>query len=288
MKRLLFISFSLLALSCTKSQPLQVERKIASWHSCYELLSDIVYHSQKSNGYGSTGFHFSKSLTEVEDLYGDESFFSIQSRVSNQEIKKNNTKLNKLLNEDNGAIDSIEDKVNTVTRTQAQNLYDDMTSTPCVRNDGPYQRPGVSLGYCFGRAIISHFHALRRGVHPESMKKIWVVGPMRGNWGHHVAYMVRGEYGKWFVIDNVTGLVPHDEWIESLKTFKNTSSELMFFVTEANRFGPESSKVYNTVDLFNVSNRNWNQFDRESDYYRGFFRDFFAWLDEQPKPEIFK
>ena len=119
------------------------------------------------------------------------------------------------------------------------------------------------------------------------MKKIWVVGPMSGNWGHHVAYMVRGDNGKWFVIDNVTGLVTHDTWIAKLKQFKKSNDELMFFTTEASRFGPDSHRTYNTVDLFNVSNSNWSQFDRDSDYYKGFFHDFFEWLDQQPKPESF-
>lgn len=281
MIRLLLLS--LILSSCASTGP---RRGIASWHSCYETLSSVIYHSNKSSRYGANGFHFAKNLAEAEELYGDESFFSIQGRLSNDEIRKNNTKLRTLLNRKEVIDQPDAAKATRLSENQASTLYDDMTSTPCVRNDSPYQQPGVALGYCFGRAIVSHFHALRRGVHPQAMKKIWVVGDM-GHWGHHVAYMVRGDEGKWFVIDNVTGLVPHNEWMNSLKTFQRGDKEVMFFVTEANRFGPESNRAYTTADLFNVQNRNWNSFDRENDYYRGFFRDFFEWLDQQPEPAQF-
>lgn len=281
MIRLLLISLTLTSCATTDSS-----RGIASWHSCYETLSSVIYHSNKSSRYGSLGFHFAKDLAEIEDLYGDESFFSIQGRLSNDEIRENNLKLRTLLDAEEAIDEPANGRVLQVSKEQATTLYNDMTSTPCVRNDGPYQRPGVALGYCFGRAIVSHFHALRRGVHPQSMKKIWVVGDM-GHWGHHVAYMVRGDQGKWFVVDNVTGLVSHDKWMNSLKNYQRGNKEVMFFVTEASRFGPDSNRAYTTADLFNVQGRNWQSFNRENDYYRGFFHDFFDWLDQQPEPSQF-
>lgn len=280
----ILILFLVIGCTATKKEP---SRSIASWHSCYETLSSIIYHSNKSYNYGLTGFQFATDLASVEQLYGDESFFLIQGRLSNAEIKKSNSKLRQLLAKKAQIDEADPSKVVRITEEQASTLYDDMERTPCVADDSAYQRAGVNLGYCFGRAIVSHFHGLRRGIHPQAMKKIWVVGPMHGDWGHHVAYMVRGNNGKWYVIDNVTGVVPHTEWMNQLKTFKNTDQELMFFVTEANRFGPESNTTYNTVDLFNVQNQNWSGFKKSSDYYRGFFRDFFHWLDKQPKPEQF-
>lgn len=261
-----------------------VKRNPASWHSCFEDLNAIIFHKQLSNGLGHIDFHLAGSLNDLEDGYGSESLFTIQGRLSNNDINLNNNRLSELLNND-PFVES--NKVTRLDRDQAQTVYDDMMSTPCVRNDGPYQRPGVEVGYCFGRAITSHMHAIRRGVEPKSMKKIWVVGPMRGDWGHHVAHMIRADDGSWWVIDNVTGLVKVDQWIAALKGFKDTSKELMFFVTEASRFGPQKNFTYNTVNLFNVQNRQFEVFQKDNDYYIGFFKDLFQHLDETPVLETF-
>lgn len=269
---------------CSTYSPYFGKRTPASWHSCFEDLNAIVYHKQLSSGTGNVDFHLAGSLDDFEAGYGEEGMFTIHGRMNNKDIKLNNKRLAEVLQEE-PFLES--DKVTRIDREQAKKIYNDMESTPCVRNDGPYQRADVAIGYCFGRAIVSHMHALRRGVDPKAMKKIWVVGPMRGNWGHHVAHMIRADDGSWWVIDNVTGLVKADEWISDLKTYKKTSKELMFFVTEASRFGPKKNYTYSTVNLFNVQNGEFDIFQKENDYYSGFFRDLFEHLDETPLPEPF-
>lgn len=272
-------------LGCSHSQaPRKLQRVPASWHSCFEDLNAIIFHKQLASGSGKVDFHLAGSLNDLEMAYGQESLFRIQNRLSNNDIILNNQRISELLNNE-GFIES--NKVNRLDRDQAKTIYEDMLNTPCVRNDGPYQRPGVEIGYCFGRAITSHMHAIRRGVEPQAMKKIWVVGPMRGNWGHHVAHMIRSDDGSWWVIDNVTGLVKVDQWISSLKTFKNTNKELMFFVSEASRFGPQKNFTYNTLNLFNIRNGEFSYFQKENDYYIGFFKDLFEYLDENPVDEVF-
>lgn len=271
---------AIFASSCASHQ----HRGPASWHSCYEDLNAIVFRPGGAHALDSAPFHQSQTLADLRQAYGEESFFDIHMQMSNEDIVKNNDNLLRLLNEE-PFLES--DAVNRLSKPQAKKLYDEMNNTPCVSNDSPYQRPGVAIGYCFGRAIVSHMHALRRGIDPRAMKKIWVVGPMRGDWGHHVAYMVRAKNGSWWVVDNVTGLVSHKEWIRQLKTFKYTDKELMFFVSEAARFGPRKNYSYNTVNLFNIQGNQFSGFDREADYYRGFFRDLFEYLDETPQPEAF-
>lgn len=283
------ISYSIVFLSllagCAHHQKGGSQRHPASWHSCFENLNALVFRKRLMENKGMRDFHLAGTLDDLEQGYGSEGMFSIAGRTSNSDILLNNKRVEELLRDE--AFPESDD-VTRLNRNQAREVYDDMTSTPCVRNDGPYQRRDVAIGYCFGRAIVSHMHALRRGVDPSSMKKIWVVGPMRGNWGHHVAHMIRADDGSWWVIDNVTGLVKHDEWIQRLNGFKNTQKELMYFVTEASRFGPRKNFTYNTVNLFNVQNRNYDAFDYENDYYKGFFRDLFEHLDETPNPPRFE
>lgn len=266
------------------NQVKKIERYPASWHSCFEDLNALIFHKQLTSGSGNVDFHLAGSLSDLEAAYGEESLFTIQNRLSNDAISLNNQRVSELLDNES-FIES--DKVSRLDRDQAKTIYEDMQNTPCVRNDGPYQRPGVEIGYCFGRAITSHMHAVRRGVEPQAMKKIWVVGPMRGNWGHHVAHMIRSNDGSWWVIDNVTGLVKVDQWISSLKTFKNTNKELMFFVSEASRFGPQKNFTYNSLNLFNIRNNEFSSFQKENDYYIGFFKDLFEHLDENPVEETF-
>ncbi len=284
-KRSLYLICLTILIGCSHSGRVsRIERTPASWYSCFEDLNAIVFHKQLADGFGNVDFHLAGSLDDLELGYGSEGFFSIHGRLSNKDIQLNNKRVSELLKKEP---DLESDKVTRLDREQAQTIYDDMVNTPCVRHDGPYQRPGVAIGYCFGRAITSHMHAIRRGVEPQAMKKIWVVGPMRGDWGHHVAHMIRADDGSWWVIDNVTGLVKADQWISSLKTYKNTNKELMFFVSQASRFGPRENFTYNTVNLFNVTDGNYDFFQKDNDYYSGFFKDLFKYLDENPVDEVF-
>ncbi len=281
------LALLLLFFSCSQWTPKEVApRDPASWHSCFELLDGLVHRSTSVYTTPKSRIANAQNLKELEDAYGNESFFHLQQRLTDQEIVANNEALVTLLNRE-PLTQAHVNKTPRIHSEQAQELYQDMVSTPCVRNDSPYQRPGVALGYCFGRAIVSHFHALRREVDPRSMKKIWVVGKMRGDWGHHVAFMIKGEDNLWYVIDNVTGVVTHDKWIERLKGFQLPGKNIMFFVSEAARFGPDNNRTYHTIDLFNLSGPQWQQYSKEDDFYKGFFRDFFDWLDKQPIPQPF-
>lgn len=274
-----------IALSCT-TQTRNGNRDIASWNGCFEDMNNLVYRAYHGNNFGSRNLHLATDLNDLKRMYGTESYFNIHSRMSNEEILENNAALRELLNNEADPEDlpnkslAGSSNLKRAERSQAKTIYDDMRNSPCVSNSGPYQRADVRVGFCFGRAIIAHMFAILRGFDPRSMKKIWVVGPM-GVWGHHVAFMVRGKDGTWWVIDNVTGLVTHEQWMDRMvSNYKVTDRELMFFTSEASRFGPRFNYTYNSVNLFNVRNGNYDDFDYGSDYYKGFFRDFFAYFDQ--------
>ena len=62
----------------------------------------------------------------------------------------------------------------------------------------------------------------------------------------------------------------------------------MFFITRAGRFGHATNSLYNSVDLFNVSERNMPRYasveaknrSKSNDFYKGFFMDFYEHLEE--------
>lgn len=242
--------------------------------SSFELIQELS-RAQNFNGAFQGNLQSVRSLKALEEAYQNESFFTIQQGHSAAEINGLNARVGELLQE-SASPPSSPNTVNSINQTQARELYRALTEANVTQNEQCYARPGVSLGFCFGRAVIVHAESLLRKVNPNAIKKIWVVGDM-GHWGHHVATMVKAEDGGWYVIDNVTGVVKSDQWIQRLTSMgRDSSRPPMIFVTQASRFGPENARVYNTVDLFNQPPSPYN---RETDYYSGYFFDYFDWLD---------
>ncbi len=216
-----------------------------------------------------------QSLTQIEKAYGGWSFFHTQNTLPAQKINLHNQKMESALRQDLD-LPAQEGRVPWVTNSEANEVYESMKNNNVVRCDLSYERPGQSIGFCFGRATIAHMEALRMGVHPEAIRKIWVIGDM-GHWGHHVATMVKTENG-WKVLDNVTGFVSPEDWMTQMKAQTRGDKPLMFFSSNAERFGPASNAGYDPTDLFGSGS---------DDYYNSFFRDYFSWLDEQPAIETF-
>lgn len=268
-----FIAFTLLSATTTA---------YANFKSCFEMVNRLM---SPEVFYGEGASVFSKALTvkELEQLYGHESFFSIQSRLDSSEITQHNKNLLKVLKK-NPEFKNAQQNVTEVSKKQASDLYKAMKKSNVYENEICYTRPDVTVGYCFGRAVVVHTEAILRGVDPGAIKKIWVVGDL-GHWGHHVATMVRGSNEKWYVIDEVTGVVTVEDWISALSTMKKRGAKTpMFFVSQAERVGPYNAQTYNMMDLFNT---NTARFKRSSDYYLGYFRDYFDWLDTREPVEKF-
>jgi len=135
--------------------------------------------------------------------------------------------------------------------------------------------PNENIGFCFGRATAVHLEALGKPykLHPSAIRKIWVFGPMKGGWGHHVATIVltrKNPEGHTFVVvDPVTGVITAEKWIKDIRKNYQISAKdpLMYFVTDPSRFGPYPGK-YTRMDLFGPDKGN-----RDTDAYRGYFDD---------------
>lgn len=218
------------------------------------------------------------TLREFEKSYGGWSFFEIHSQFSDAKIRRFNKKLRTLLAP--GPMPEQKDPkyVYRLTNDEADRFYQSFENNPVGSCSADYEPGGIKIGFCFGRAIIAHIEALRYGVHPSSIKKIWVVGDMK-EWGHHVATMIKTESG-WKVFDNETGLVSAHRWIELQQAEKKPGAKpLMFFVSSAERFGPSNNGTYQATDLFG---------DGMNDYYNGFFSDYFRWVHEGGSAPTFK
>lgn len=136
-----------------------------------------------------------------------------------------------------------------------------------------YQQTGVSIGYCFGRAYYFHRALMTLGVSDDAIMKAWVVGKIGENWQFHVATMVRGEDGDWWVMDTVSGSwargVRVRDWYLAWK--KKSSAATRIYFTRPEKFTPALG-AYNLVQL-------GYGLDREKDWYKNYFIDLDTWMD---------
>ncbi|MFP5520699.1 MAG: protein-glutamine glutaminase family protein [Bdellovibrionia bacterium] len=167
-----------------------------------------------------------------------------------------------------------------IDSAQGQKIIEAVARSPFLGTDPVlYQRPQTEIGYCFGRATFIHLMLLRLGVQKESIKKIWIVGPMKipGTnliWDYHVATMVFSEKQGWMVLDsNIGRPVTIDNWFSNYYHM-SVDRRAKLFVTDASKFAPDLGK-YDRVQLgLNMS--------REQDWYQHYFKDLMRYVGQKP------
>lgn len=154
-----------------------------------------------------------------------------------------------------------------------------------------------NLGLCFGRAIYLHLMLLKYGVNKDSIKKIFVIGPMDSGsgaivWQFHVATIVKdSQSNKWWALDtNFDKPILVEDWMYQMKrksldkTFRlfreplvDKTKSLRFYVTDAQKIGP-SGWEYNI--------KPGGLFDS---FYNNYFKDMFKSLSSRiiPRDEKF-
>lgn len=277
MKILLLILVSLSFYSCSSLPEKVVEstsdREPASFQSCLEAMGQIMNY-KPVHGPAASVFSKAKNYSELESLYGGENLIEIQKRMSNAEILANNANIKKIALQPY-KVKEIAGKTTKVTETDTSVLYKATSNSNVNKNHYCYDTKGT-IGFCFGRATITHMEAIVRNIHPDLVKKVWIAGDM-GVWGHHVATMIYTEKG-WKVLDtNIGHAVDLDFWIEYYMPQKQKNAkEIMVFITQAGRFGPYDNRPYNPIDLFNTKSEDFN---KAADYFNGYFHDYFDSLD---------
>ena len=280
-----YFTFILLAslLSCSQQKVVDYqynsERGPANFQSCFETLNQIIKRAPIPTLSVKKNFDEVGSIDELEALYGNKSFIDIQRDASPEQVLNYNKKFYELLEQPLTKSGSYE-KASYITPEEAKIIYKDI-ETAKVNVDNACYDPKGTVGFCFGRATMVHMEALIRNIDPNSVRKIWIAGDM-GVWGHHVATLVKAQDG-WYVIDIEVGkIVRVKEWFTFFKkTYQaKGAKEIMLFTSKAERFGPHDTTGYTPGDLFNTVT---NEFNRDGDFYRGFFHDYFDELDKRQK-----
>lgn len=115
---------------------------------------------------------------------------------------------------------------------------------------------GGQIGFCFGRALLTHFLLLKGGVPQADISKIFTIGELFvGNslWKFHVAVMVPDNESGYLVVDPMQdGPLPYQDWLEINRNYdiKKPFSRARFYVTEARKFLP-SFGPYDQAQLEN-------------------------------------
>lgn len=250
----------------------------ASWVTTYQevaqiIKADHVFHDSAS----LEQITVARDLNELEQAYGNEDLKLIYNSMTRDDILKNNENIRMLLESQLSEGDSL-------SSSEIRRIFRYTSNTTVVKREERYDRDEV-IGFCFGRAFIAHHHSKIRNVDPLNIKKIWVVGDMK-KWAHHVATILKGDKG-WMAIDTYTGLLSIERWMQVMERDKKRGAEeLMFFVTNATRFGHENNNFYNSIDLFNSPEENLIEYEdgkasselKKNDFYKGYFIDFFREL----------
>jgi hypothetical protein len=139
---------------------------------------------------------------------------------------------------------------------QAEKLLDVVTFNSHTRLMAlkKYDPKGI-FGFCFGRAHIMEDVLDHHGVHQDSIKRVFVAGPMKGfssrvTWGYHVATMVSRTGGGFWVLDPVIGKpMILEEWFDHYnKTSKD--GRLRLFITNGSRFGQVGFNDVTKAELY--------------------------------------
>lgn len=100
------------------------------------------------------------------------------------------------------------------------------------------------VGFCYGRAMAVMLGARRMGLASDRIQKIFITGDLRNaavRWRFHMATLVKGDDGKWYVIDplatslGLPGVVDPDKWMDAVKRkydLVDGVDDSHFFVTD--------------------------------------------------------
>lgn len=132
----------------------------------------------------------------------------------------------------------------SLSAEELKKLYRDTANHP-VANPMYTDRYGTA-GFCFGRAMTAHLLALRMGLDKDAIRKVWIVGNLRGRdgtpWNFHVTTAVRGPDG-WYAIDSAFGPLKRiSKWRKDFEDWIVVNGQT--FVTQPARFLAGSAAGY--------------------------------------------
>lgn len=173
-------------------------------------------------------------------------------------------------------------RVYAVDRDFAVATLRSINRNPIVSDYALYDyKNGLEIGFCFGRATYVHLALLRAGVNKDSIKKVWVVGPMESGglkWQFHVATAVLSTEGQWLVMDTFSGSVMTvAEWL-SFMNENSQDNKLRLYVTNPEKFSVALGK-YDRVQM-------GLDLSAEQDWYSHYFVKLMKWMGTHPLSDV--
>jgi hypothetical protein len=182
-----------------------------------------------------------------------------------------------------------EGRVTGVTYEQGMLVLKNLLNHPMYISEKQDYDTERNLGLCFGRATYLHLELLRYGVNKDSIKKIFVVGPMSAGtdkvWQFHVATLVKdATTNQWWALDtNIGKPILVNRWMDAYKRMAtdkkyrifrrplvDRTKSLRFYVSEPQKIGP-SSWEYN-IQLGGLFHESYNMY----------FQDMFRYFKKTP------
>jgi hypothetical protein len=142
-----------------------------------------------------------------------------------------------------------------------------------------YEQPGAAIGYCFGRSTYYHLALLKNKVDKSAIRKAFVVGSMKApdgiTWQFHVTTTVRGPKNKWYAIDaNQNAPLLLTDWAKIYVIDQAVYKNVRLYITDPKKFTPTTTYDQDEMGL---------NMTRESDWYRGYFKDMMKLFRELNK-----
>lgn len=235
----------------------------SDYQRCENLIKKLV-------AVGSSSGAKPSRLEEIESRTAQGSLLDVQADAGTKKIHAHNLEIKGAL-KDPLSGDS-QGRRNSVSREEADFFVKLMANHPIngAQREAKYD-PDECFGFCFGRASLIHSEAIRRNIDPSAIRKIWAVGSLENEkWHFHVSTLLKAKgRGSWWATDTIyKSTVSVETWMSRMENSSDTN-RLMFFVTDPRRFSVYDPRFYNAIDLLG---------DGQSDYYNGYFRDYFEFV----------
>jgi len=136
-------------------------------------------------------------------------------------------------------------KLKALSYVQREFLYDSAANHKIADVSQLYKYdPQGIIGFCFGRAMTVHLIALRMGLKPESIRKLFIVGALKEHgqilWRFHVTTLVLGDDNTWYAIDPIVGnplAIQH--WMKRMRSIYDKQAEAKFYIVPTSAVLPD-------------------------------------------------
>lgn len=129
--------------------------------------------------------------------------------------------------------------------------------------------PFREIGFCFGRAAYVHIELLRRGINPQHLAKVFVMGGLFVDgigWDFHVATIAQDAAGVWWAMDSLFKVpLPLEDWMFEVAKW------------DANQLNPGLRFYFTDPLKFQALKGSYNSDHFNSEIYRKYFKDLTSW-----------